>query len=248
MEKLSKLKLCLMVLPFVFLLNLSGAVGQEKQCIFQTMPENVEGIEYLLALQWAPGHPPAEIEPGKNAVVKVVGGFPPIQWSVSGNGFSLDKVEEKDVDHARNKLLKASSAACGPATITVTDALEETKTGYVRCTNGVWVFKGYYCGMGSEGEATMTGLGGGYYSFTLTKGYQRQSHWSNVTATHNYVPCADRNCLGYCSGIGCEPCLDWSDAYNCHLVPCIDTPTETLPNRSSCFRNLNFDYWEWECP
>jgi len=242
MSKLGKLKLCLMVLPFVFFLNFGGALGQEG-CIVPTVPENVEGIEKLLALQWAPGHPPAEIEPGTNAVVKVVGGFPPIQWSVSGTGFSLGEVETND----RTNTLQASPTACGPAEITVTDPYNSV-TGHVRCTNGIWVFKGYYCGMSSEGEATLTGLGGGYYSFTLTKGYQRQSHWSNVTATHNYVPCANRNCLGYCSGIGCEPCLDWSDAYNCHLVPCIDTPTELLPNRSSCFRNLNFGYWEWECP
>jgi len=139
MEKLGNLKLCLLILPFVFFLNLSGAVGQER-CIVPTIPKNVEGIAELLALRWASGHPPAEIQPGTDAEVTVVAGFPPLQWSVSGNGFSLDKVEEKDVDHERSKLLIASPTACGTATITVTDS-HNSVTGYVRSKAGTWVYK-----------------------------------------------------------------------------------------------------------
>jgi hypothetical protein len=141
MSKLSKLRLCLLVLSFVFFLNPSGAVGQEG-CIVPTVPGNVEDIEKWLALQWAPGHPPAEIQPGTNALVKVVGGFPPIQWSVSGNGFSLGEVEENGVDHARNKLLIASPTACGTATIEVVDKYGLAVTGYVRCKAGQWINTG----------------------------------------------------------------------------------------------------------
>ena len=138
MINLRKATLCLLVLPFVLLLSSSPALGQEG-CIVPTIPENVKGIEKLLALQWDPANPD-EIQPNTSAKVMVTGGSPPLAWSVFGTGFSLEKVQGQDsVDHERSKLLKASATACGTATISVTDKCGDSVTGYVRCTNGQWV-------------------------------------------------------------------------------------------------------------
>jgi hypothetical protein len=226
MSKLSKPRLCLLVLSFVFFLNPSGAVGQEG-CIVPTMPENVEGIEKLLALQWEPGHPPAEIEPGTNAVVKVVGGIPPLQWSVSGNGFSLGEVEEKGVDRARSKLLKASPTACGPATITVTDALEDTETGYVRCTAGRWVKKGDYCGL--SGSVGCYSVSGDLVYYSLTSGYQKQEQQTRFYGSYKYRVDCDW-CAGFYAANPCGSTPGTSSTGNCidgdHEIPgynCCDT-------------------------
>jgi len=258
MEKLGKLKLCLMVLPFVLFLNLSGAVGQKKQCIVPTIPENVEGIEELLALQWASGHPPAEIQPGTDAEVTVVAGFPPLQWSVSGNGFSLGEVEEGDVDHERSKLLIASPTACGPAKITVTDP-HSAVIGYVRSTAGTWQSLGYQCCTPEKIGTPIYGTGTWIYIEGKYKQTQSVMHTSTTDVFED--KCASGWCdssqlhqCGEPNHPGCQTCIAYNreseNPIGCKdgfLVPCMDCENDENPNRISCYKSTSLECFEWVC-
>jgi len=132
MLNLRKVMLILLVLPFVFFLNLSGAMGQEG-CIVPTIPKNVEGIETYLALQWNPTNPKT-IDRNSEVTISVIGGFAPYSWSVSGNGFTLGVSKTTGLQNT----LYADDNACGAATVTVTDASGVTATGFVRSENGQW--------------------------------------------------------------------------------------------------------------
>jgi len=75
------------------------------------------------------------IDPDDSIPISVTGGGAPYKWSVEGTGFSLGASETEDGVN----LLNSDDTACGPATITVTDACGFDVTGYVRCTDGHWV-------------------------------------------------------------------------------------------------------------
>lgn len=136
MINLRKATLCLLMLTLFFLLNQPAALAQEG-CILPTIPEEVDDIETWVALQWDPANPP-QVKPEKKAVVKVLGGFPPLHWSVSGTGFSLADVQTTD----RTTTLQASPSACGTATVEVIDTYGAHVTGYVRCSAGKWINAG----------------------------------------------------------------------------------------------------------
>lgn len=89
-------------------------------------------------LQWDSNNP-QEINRETSVTIRVTGGFPLYTWQVSGTGFSLNADQTYD---AANTLI-ADSSACGIATISVTDAQDETVTGYVRCVTGQWVLVCY---------------------------------------------------------------------------------------------------------
>jgi hypothetical protein len=242
MINLTKAIFCLLALALVLSLNLTGALGQEE-CIVPTIPENVEGIEHYLKLHWAPGHPPAEIQPGTNTVVKVVGGIPPLQWSVSGAGFSLGEVQEGD----RVKMLQASPTACGAATITVTDP-QNSVLWYVRCTHGTWVLKSNTCEMsGSVSWYQRSPSPLKWYKYEYVKGNKKQYQETTRTYDHRY-------------GLSSEQCAAWCSAHTCDngIGNCIANYYTSMPATEcsydgwDCESNLfcvsELAYYEWECP
>ena len=253
MVNLRKAIIYLLVLPFVFLLSPSGALGQEG-CIVPTVPGNVEGVEKWLQLQWDPANPDT-IEPDTFVEVKVIGGALPLAWSISGNGFSLGQVEQGDRE--RSKLLIASPTACGPATITVTDALEDTETGYVRCTAGTWVVK-------MTGVCVLYGAGvktwyqkPNRYGYELIEGHRKQTQttmgaggcsepWPECPLPEHYW-CPN----GFCQQQNDSYCGEGEDHENC-----ID-PDHGFPYKCgwssgycgcSCYCATQKAYYEYECP
>ncbi|MHC4676621.1 MAG: hypothetical protein ACYTBZ_29405, partial [Planctomycetota bacterium] len=95
MLKPSKTKLFLVVLPFVFFLNASGAMGKGGCINVPTMPGTVKDIEGFKGkpIIYASGD-----DVGRNDYVEVwvdSGGLacPPYSWSVSGTGFLFDDSE-----------------------------------------------------------------------------------------------------------------------------------------------------------
>jgi hypothetical protein len=131
MPKPRKLKFYLLVLPFVLLLNSTGAMGQER-CIVPTVPGEVKDIESYLKLQCDPANP-EEIARNSSATIGVIGGAPPYCWEVAGKGFSMTP----ETMVPTNKLY-ADSTACGFADITVTEAHGEQVPCDVKCTSGQW--------------------------------------------------------------------------------------------------------------
>jgi RHS repeat-associated protein len=84
-----------------------------------------------------------EIARNSSIPINVIGGCPPYTWSVSGNGFTLEKNEEPT---GPTNTLYADNTACGTATVTVTGCNVPPVTGYIRCTSGTWSAKIYTCG------------------------------------------------------------------------------------------------------
>jgi len=123
----------LLILPFVFFLNPSGAMGQENICIVPTTPGNVKDIESYLALQWSPTNPET-IDRNSEVTISVIGGFAPYSWAVSTNGFTLADSKTTGLQNT----LCADDSACGAATVTVTDASGATAKGSLRSQNGQW--------------------------------------------------------------------------------------------------------------
>jgi len=127
-----------MVLPFVFCLFLSG-VAAERECWNcegggPTYPGNCTYTpDWHPQLQYDPNNP-QEIDGETPITLSIIGGISPYIWNVSGYGFTLSQ----DETYGLYNTLDADSTACGTATITVTDAQNETVTGYVRCTTGKW--------------------------------------------------------------------------------------------------------------
>lgn len=130
MLRAKKLRPAFLFLLFVFCLYLSGVSGADDSCFqgLSTIPGNVKYF-----FKWDPTNP-QEIGRNSNVEIKVIGGIPQYNWSVSGNGFNLSQSQSNGVSN----ILTADSTACGPGTITVTDRCGGTTTGYVRCTTGKW--------------------------------------------------------------------------------------------------------------
>ena len=238
--------LYLLVPPFVFFLSVSGATGQEG-CIVPTIPKNVKGIESLLALQWDPDNPD-EIDRGESKEVKVTGGSLPLEWSVSGTGFSLEDVQTGD----RTNTLQASSSACGTATITVTDGWGTTVTGYVRCTAGGWVLKSYTCEMPGHGK-NLPGNYGRNWELVSGGRKQLQSIYKHGAANMSCEWCGSEwlcyQCgeSGSCSEVSCQPCIDYYAPWGDYLVPYIQYEDEHGIH-CNYYSTTGLEYHEWECP
>ena len=149
MLNLRKVMLCMLVLPFVFSLNLSGAMGQEG-CIVPTIPGNV-----IYSKGWDCECDKDKPDPYVSSDTVTRGDFvtvladyagvacPPYNLSVSGTGFHFSNIAgpitgETD-DDLKTIELWADDTACGSALVTVTDACGEQATISVRePNNGGW--------------------------------------------------------------------------------------------------------------
>jgi len=176
------------------------------------------------------------------ATVIVIDGCGPFNWSVEGTGYSL----EHAVTGGRTNTLYADETACGPATITVTDECEDSCIGYVRGTEGEWVFKEFGCIMPGTGIEVGSGSGPPWVDYEYISGYKKQTQKTYWMGVRNYTSCAEDDCCsacndGDCSEGSCQECI--GDG----RIPCLPEPTELLPDRSSCWKNILVYYWEWEC-
>ena len=249
MLKVTIPKIVLMILTCVFCLHLSGITVADECWDRERGGPTFSGNStyppgWFPEFQYDPNNPD-EIDRNNSVAIKVIGGFPPYTWQVSGNGFSIPSSTT-----VRTNTLSADSTACGAATITVTDNYGVPVTGYVRCTTGTWNKKetGYCCDL--PGDC--------YYHSFGTCGVAREI----VEENKKWVfPAAD----GYCAyGSGCDLSgVNWhlgSDGAACDSNNPAVHPPECLPqtcNEGACqsvmgteigclFRQ--YDYYEWECP
>ncbi|MBA7630061.1 hypothetical protein ES703_37569 [subsurface metagenome] len=126
------------------------------------------------------------IDPEDSIPISVTGGLGPYKWSVEGTGFSLGAPTTEDGVN----LLNSDGAACGSATITVTDACGTMVTGYVRCTAGQWVTTGgHVCT--PPCEATEQGGGRpwcGSFRFSCISGNLRYCYVFCPSPCENHCP------------------------------------------------------------
>ena len=183
--------------------------------------------EYFSLYRWDPQNPD-EMDQNSDIEIGVIGGIPPYSWSVSGSGFSLSQSQTVSVSNTLN----ADSTACGAATITVTDALGDVVTGYVRCTIGQWVF---IC-FGENTAGTCAGrkdyveiigdarliLGVGcHYSPYECIFYSCGGYTSYLPETEGELKCGSSDWTGGCDG---------GEYYGCY------------------YYNVYLRVWKWECP
>jgi RHS repeat-associated protein len=127
------------------LIDVESAFDTDEQCQesmnVPTIPEEYTPLP-VPELQFDPSNPD-EVDRSVSTPINVIGGCPPYTWSVSGNGFTLEKNEAPT---GPTNTLYADDTACGTATIIVTGCDGPPVTGYVRCTTGTWSAKTYTCG------------------------------------------------------------------------------------------------------
>lgn len=128
-----------------FCLNPGLPVNADKSCnnsISPSIAGNVERTEPYCSekttIKWNDANSTTNLARNSTRVLTIiekdgVGGK--YTWSVIGTGFSLEDIPDTHL----SKRIKASSSACGSATITITGCNEKLATGYVRCATGRWV-------------------------------------------------------------------------------------------------------------
>lgn len=170
----------------------------------------------------------------------------PYTWSVSGTGFSFDN----PVTAGASNTLKASSTACGTATINVTGCGGKiSASGVVLCTTGKWIFKGNICGL--AGAASPWDYA---YNATLIVGNKKQTQQneqniSGLPCEHIYgpPPCNGSILSACCKNIMCNaygyasqtPCLTGAPQ-----EPCV---CYNIGNNSGCPKIKLLTYYEWGC-
>ncbi len=196
-----------------------------------------------IAISWDDGLSAETVAQSSSAGVYVQDGVGPYTWSVSGTGFSM---LHASTDVVYNNVV-ADGAACGTATVTVTDACEGSTTGYVRCTTGVWDISIAQCvacqpaGIGVECPAT------GCATCTAPGNYtENQYRWRYSTAFEYYA--------GY---PGCPPIWRNPPVTNCPGAVCSEpdppcgTPVQCAGGTPcvggrTCYVS-GFDKDEWVC-
>uniref|UniRef100_A0A6M3LAW0 Uncharacterized protein n=1 Tax=viral metagenome TaxID=1070528 RepID=A0A6M3LAW0_9ZZZZ len=141
----------------------------------------------------------------------VLDGEGPYDWEVSGTGFSLGAAQTDD----KSNTLSADGTACGPATITVTDACVESTVGYVRCTDASgWAYKDLW-GYAACGYACSRS---GWYDTTsyIIVGKDAITHtcWNNGSCSISAYDCTPAG-YGIFAGDVLEDCTNYATSgYN----------------------------------
>ena len=228
-------KIGLMILTSVFCLFLSG-VAAEKECWDSLGGGPTFTGNHTYTPDWYPEFQydpdnPDEIDRNSSVEIKVIGGFPPYSWSVSGNGVILSLNETEVPSNA----LYADNTACGTATITVIDKCGDSCTGYVRCTTGSWVMK---CSNASNyyGCSPWESVWGGE-SYDIIQGYQK---WEMIGKFARTSKC--------CPGDAIDCSWDYPD---CPSPPCGD-PCSCDGVIGRCGEGTvtlwpAYHYYEWGC-
>lgn len=176
------------------------------------------------AFLW-PDTNPVEIDAGVPLPIYVDKGTPPFHWIVSGTDFSLSASHTED----RTNQLNPGSSACGMATILVTDKCGLTTSGWVRCTNGVWVDVCYDEVDHQNGDCAED-------CYEVLNMYHFYKQYQTFIRIWRYAP-------GGCKEIN----------YICHIGDCpCDNYEFHTPDWQSCLTGQDmYRYrlvWEWVCP
>lgn len=149
------------------------------------------------------------IDQSDSVTVAIKGSDGPFNWSVSGQGFTLDHEQTTGLTNTLN----ANGSACGSAIIVVTDTCEGSVVGYVRCTAGSW--GAWQDGCVLEGTPDSKIFWHDILTLEKTQGKYNQKQKLVYSVGIGMPGCDGTDCLAHCNEglpgcIGCIDCLDWS--------------------------------------
>jgi len=194
---------------------------------------------------------PETIGRSTSAAVQVSGGVEPLNWSISGSGFTIGT----DTDHTNT--VYTDAAACGTGTITVTDDCDHSLTFAIRCTFGSWSALSGCPTCVAPGLYTSRDTLIAQWAERIDGGYKSRSY---------YVSCQNKN-PGQCpeDDVGrpnCTPCTDGCDCVDpgsdfCELLifpsvlqgswyPCCSSGLSSVRTCES-YRDTTVFNWEWTC-
>lgn len=249
MSKRQELWIWLVIVQFALCLHVSssGAFAEGPPCNPSTYPSSWEypsGWE-CGRFVWDDDNPQT-VHRNEAVTLRVVGGSPPFTWSVSGKGFSLSGPT------GNSNVLRASSTACGSATVRVTEGSSCSLECGVRCVDaGRWVLIGNFCGMAGPGPSPY--ISGKYKQ-------EQKISWKRF----GWVGASWNSCSS------CEK--HWEEYGGSQIVEClhgIDLPgPENYSAYGSCYKSCNNKevstsrytgnyccrlvstekFYEWKCP
>ncbi len=164
-----------------------------------------------------------------NMAIEIDNGCPPFEWTVSGEGFSLEEGIDGEV------ILSANGSACGSAEINVTDDLGQIVTQYVRSTVGQWILKGNYCGLaGATGDVSPSGYN---LNIDATIGNKKQEMLYDYLGIYQYSSCLPGTYAEVC--LGPSPCEGWISEACSAGSSCLDYTINCIfifgtPSLTSC--------------
>jgi hypothetical protein len=181
-----------------------------------------------------------EITCGTPVTIKITGGKAPYLWQVSGNGFSISMINEREYS-----LSCDSGCTCGEgeneagavASLMITDGCGTEVTSKIRNTSGSWGAWQRICGHV---------LGSWYYGYPVGDRWYRVNRWS---ATGSPVECSD-SCATQILAEG-PPGFPNEDG---KYFSCIYHEKDKkyyfviMPGEGKSKYNVAYDYSEWECP
>lgn len=199
------------VKPAVAAKSIYGIKGASCGCI--TIESSCDPCIDIVDFDWDYGSSAETVAQSDSVGVFVADGLGPYDWSVSGTGFTLNSTQTAGVSNTLN----ADAESCGGAEITVTDACENSTTGYVRSTVGQWVLEEHNTDS-TDGSCS----GGGFFwwlvpgcSVEKTAGkYREYCTWQKAQCDCYSGPVLAQSCTGAFDQ--CIPEAEWEECqYTC---------------------------------
>jgi hypothetical protein len=182
---------------------------------------------------------PNEISCGTPVTIKITGGKAPYLWQVSGNGFSISEISEREYS-----LSCDSGCTCGEdeneagavASLMITDGCGTEVTSKIRNTSGSWGAWQRICGHV---------LGSWYYGYPVGDRWYRVNRWG--ASTNSPIKCSD-SCAAQILAEG-PPGFPNEDG---DYFSCIYYEGEyvfvVMPGERKAKSLVGYDYREWGCP
>jgi len=160
-------------------------------------------INYDYAISFTYPEPETEVVRENSVVVNVSANGTPLTWSVAGTGFTLEHAETAGTGN----VLHADETACGAATITITDCDGNVAVGFVRCTEGQWVFKSNTCGMSGIAGTVYSLAQYQYFKVRAIQGNKKQENKYNLRDLVTEKDAREGTYAEVCGGA--SPCDGW---------------------------------------
>jgi hypothetical protein len=258
-------RIYLLILMIAFCLNLSFPAHAEEDCGDAIrIPTNPGNADYsnMETLRFDPNNDD-EITCGTPITLSVIGGLPPLDCQVSGNGYSLEETEDE-----RTYNLSCTGDTWGEdyaavATVTVTDSCDPEEneiTTQIRNSGGEW---SNLSGGGDDSVHNPNACGGSTNNScagcTCTyrgpcEGYTCSRCMVRMTQGR-YKWCISVSGAQSSGGCSCDPPPDWAweDGATEPQPPCGCAGAcyysyEELQDHSACIPYLKYYVCEWSCP
>ena len=241
--------------PAVLQKSSYGTKGANCGCI--TIETACDPCVDTTPMTWDYDTSAATVARNNSVGIAILDGLGPYDWSIAGTGFTLGSAQTSGVSNT----VIADGAACGTATITVTDQCGGSVTGYVRCTTGHWNLVGNGCVLSGAPDTVIEGPYCAIEMLKVEGKYQQRQTVNTSEGVSGSPDCgnycdASANCVG--GGLGCTDCLTWTcemrtpwgcvgDATTCGFWYCHHFGYDCDHTYGYCQCNYVLQYSEWVC-